>query len=110
MWRRFPWLLRVVTLAVPLSDRGFGGLISCMSSTGGGGGSGKDGDYRPKTKGANANDAKTIRDVAREEGIDARKFGKFIEAEKRAEGRGPSENYGYDELKKLAKAFKSEGH
>lgn len=87
-----------------------GGLISCMSSTGGGGGSGKDGDYRPKTKGANANDAKTIRDVAREEGIDARKFGKFIEAEKRAEGRGPSENYGYDELKKLAKAFKSEGH
>ncbi len=87
---------------------GIGGAtasVICNKGTGQGGG-----DYRPKTKGANASDAKTIRDVAREKGIDARKFGKFIEAEKRAEGRGPSDNYSYDELRILADAFKMEGH
>ena len=84
-------------------------FITCSSGTGQGGAGGKGGDYRPKTRGANANDAKPIRDVAREEGVDARRFGKFVEAEKRAEGRGASENYSYDELKALAKAFKVEG-
>jgi len=85
-----------------LGGAGFGGIAGMSACSSGSGGSGKGGDYRPKTAGANANDAKTIRDVAREEGVDARKFGKFVEAEKRAEGRRASENYSYDELKALA--------
>ena len=89
---------------------GLGGLVGTVACSTGSGGSGKAGDYRQKTTGANASDAKTIRDVAREEGVDAREFGKFVEAEKRAEGRRASENYGYDELKALARAFKTEGH
>jgi len=78
------------------------GMNLCRSSSGSGGGGGQSGHV----KGGN----KAIADAAREEGVDPKKFGKFIEAEKRAEGRGPTENYTYDELKALAQEFKAQGH
>jgi hypothetical protein len=71
--------------------------------------SGNDGDYRDKTRGANANDKQQIRNVAREEGVDANRFGKWLEMEKRAEGRGASDNYTYGELKQLAQTYRAQG-
>jgi RHS repeat-associated protein len=64
------------------------------------------GDYREKTRGANANDRQQIESVAREAGIDKNEFGKFIQEMKKVERRGPSDNFKYDELRDLAKQFK----
>lgn len=67
-------------------------------------------NYRQKTRGANKRDLKQVNDAAKEAGIkDRRNFGKFIEKEKKAEGRGASDNYTYDELLQLAKDFKANG-
>ena len=71
--------------------------------------SGSSGGYRDKTRGANANDKQQIRDAAREAGVDPNRFGKWLEMEKRAEGRGPSDNYTYGELEELARAYKAGG-
>jgi hypothetical protein len=79
------------------------GSVVCSSRSENGG------DYRDKTRGANANDKQQIRNVAREEGVDASRFGKWLEMEKRAEGSGPSDNYTYGELKQLAQIYKAEG-
>lgn len=79
------------------------GNIVCSSRSGNGG------DYRDKTRGANANDKQQIRNVAREEGVNARRFGDWVEEEKVAEGRGPIDNYTYGELKRLAQVYKAGG-
>ena len=62
--------------------------------------------YREKTRDANANDRRQIDSVAREANIDRREFGNFIEETKRIEGRGPSDNFSYSELRELAREFK----
>jgi hypothetical protein len=62
--------------------------------------------HREKTRGANTNDKQQIDSVARDAKIDRREFGDFIERAKKAEGRGPSDNYTYKELQELANTFK----
>ena len=79
------------------------GSIVCSSRSGNGG------DYRDKTRGANANDKQQIRNVARQAGIDPRRFGDFVEEEKEALGRGPSDNFSYGELVQLANDYKVAG-
>jgi hypothetical protein len=65
---------------------------------------------REKTKGANKKDKQQIDDVANSKGIkNRRKFGKFVEEVKRSEGRGGSDNFGYDELLELADEYKNNG-
>jgi RHS repeat-associated protein len=86
---------------------GLGGMIMCSQGTWGGSGGGKGGDYREKTTGANAKDAQNIRDAAREVGVDRNAFGKYVEKMKKLEGRGASENFGFDELLGLAREFKA---
>jgi RHS repeat-associated protein len=67
----------------------------------------KKGGYREKTRGANKEDGKRVDAVARKNGIgDRAAFGDYIEESKRLEGRGPSDNYSYKELERLAKEFK----
>jgi hypothetical protein len=85
---------------------GIAGGILCSSGTWGGSGGGKGGDYRPKTPGANARDGKGISDAARQAGIDRNQFGKFVERVKKLEGKAPSENFTFEELKTLAQEFK----
>ena len=46
-----------------------------------------EGGLRPKTPGANANDGGQIRAAAKQIGVDPRRFGDFVEAEKQAENR-----------------------
>ena len=65
-----------------------------------------EGKYREKTKYANKNDRKQIENIARENGIDRREFGDFVEETKRDSGRSPSDNYSYKELQDLAQEFK----
>ena len=65
--------------------------------------------YRPKTRGANANDRKMIERMAKEQGIDRWKFGDFIEDTKDLNGMGHSETFTWDELKKYAEEFKEYG-
>jgi hypothetical protein len=78
--------------------------IVMMSQSNGSGGNNQ--EYREKTRGANQNDRKQINSVAQEAKIDRRKFGDFVEQTKIIEGRGPSDNYTYQELKDLAQQFK----
>ncbi len=90
------------------------GNIVCASGgarggSGGGSGAGKGGGYRDKTRGANASDRQQIRNVARQAGIDPRRFGDFVEEEKEALGRQPSENFSYGELVQLANDYKAGG-
>jgi RHS repeat-associated protein len=87
-----------------------GGLaagVICSSGTWGGSGGSKGGDYREKTTGANAKDAQNIRDAASKVGVDRNAFGKYVEKMKKLEGRGASENFGFDELIGLTREFKS---
>jgi hypothetical protein len=63
-------------------------------------------EYREKTRGANQSDKKMVDSVAKEAKIDRHEFGDFVEQTKLNEGRGPSDNYTYQELRKLAEAFK----
>jgi hypothetical protein len=88
---------------------GISGLVTCSQGSGtwGGSGGGKDGDHREKTRGANAKDAQNIRDAAREAGVDRNAFGKYVDKMKKLEGRGASENFGFDELLELAREFKT---
>jgi RHS repeat-associated protein len=81
------------------------GLAMLSSNINNGTGGGRE-DYREKTRGANANDKQQIDNVAKETGIDRDKFGKFIHEMKKVEGRGPTDNFKYDELRDLAKQFK----
>jgi RHS repeat-associated protein len=85
---------------------GVGGMIMCSSGTWGGSGGGRGGDYREKTRGANANDQKQISAAARQVGVDGRPFGRYVEKIKKLEGRGASENFSFDELVQLAREFK----
>ncbi|MFC0446240.1 RHS repeat domain-containing protein [Pseudidiomarina halophila] len=62
---------------------------------------------RPKTRGANKRDRKQVDDVARSSGVNRNEFGKFIEKQKKSEGRGGSDNYSYSELLDLADQFKN---
>ncbi len=64
---------------------------------------------RDTKRGANKKDKKQVNDAANDAGIPKdrrRDFGKFIEDIKRDEGRGGRDNFGFDELKDLAKEFK----
>ena len=88
---------------------GLGGMIMCSSGTWGGSGGGRGGDYREKTKGANANDREQINAAARRVCVDGRAFGRYIEKFKKLEGRGASENFSFDELIELARQFKTGG-
>ena len=55
-------------------------------------------------------DGRMVDDAARHAGVSDRAgFGKFIEAEKRAAGRGGADNYTWDELLELAGQFISQG-
>jgi len=65
--------------------------------------------YRPKTKGANAADRKRVDDIARGAGIDRDGFGKYVEDRKSDVSRGGSDNYSYDQLKRLADEYKQSG-
>jgi len=61
-------------------------------------------------RGANRADGRMVDDAARHAGISDRAgFGKFIEAEKRATGRGGADNFTWDELRDLADQFISHG-
>jgi hypothetical protein len=40
-------------------------------------------------------------------GVDRNAFGKYVDKMKKLEGRGPSENFSFDELLDLAKEFKT---
>ena len=62
---------------------------------------------RPKTKGANKRDRKQVDDAAGSAGVDRKEFGKFIEKQKKSDGRGGSDNYSYSELVDLANQFKN---
>jgi hypothetical protein len=75
----------------------------------GGGRPGRGAPHREKTRGANRSDARQIDDAAREAGVDRRGFGKFIEQEKKAGGRGASENFTFEELLELAREFAAGG-
>ena len=89
---------------------GLGGVaagVICSNGARGGSGAGRRGDYREKTKGANANDRKQINDAARQEGVDARELGRYVEKAKKLEGREASENFSFDELLELARELKS---
>ncbi len=67
-------------------------------------------NYREKTRGANRSDRKQIDAAARQAGVDDRNgFGDFIESEKKAMGRGGSDNFTWDELLDLAEQFKNGG-
>jgi hypothetical protein len=67
-------------------------------------------DPREKTRGANKADRKQIDAAARQAGVEDRNgFGDFIESEKKAMGRGGSENFTWEELLDLAEQFKSGG-
>jgi hypothetical protein len=79
------------------------GLISCMSSSGSGGG------YRDKTTGANARDRKMIGDAAREVGVNRRDFGDYVEHVKPDYGKGPSDTFSFKQLLELARQFKKGG-
>jgi hypothetical protein len=57
----------------------------------------------------NSADKQQIRNAAGGQEIDPNKFGKWIEVEKRAEGRGASDNYTYGELEELDRIYKAEG-
>ena len=85
------------------------GWLMCSSNNGQTEGGGKRGDYRPKTRGANSRDAKNIRDVARQKGIDAKNFGDYVEDVKPDLGHGPSDNFTYKKLLELADEYKSAG-
>ena len=65
--------------------------------------------YRPKTRGANANDRQMIENVAKKHGVDRRGFGDFIEDIKKENGMGASETFNYKDLEKYAEAFKEYG-
>lgn len=68
------------------------------------------GGPREKTRGANRGDRRQVDNAATAAGVtDRRGFGKFIEAEKAATGRGASENYTYEELEQLAREFAEKG-
>jgi RHS repeat-associated protein len=86
---------------------GLAGGILCSSGTWGGSGGGRGGDYREKTRGANASDQKQINAAARQAGVDGKAFGRFVEKIKKLEGRGASENFSFDELVQLAREFRS---
>jgi RHS repeat-associated protein len=86
---------------------GVNGLVTC--SRGSGPTSGEGGDYRPKTKGAQAREQKNLNDIARKHGIDRHAFGDFVEEEKAIEGRGSSTEYGYRELENLVERYKAAG-
>lgn len=61
-------------------------------------------------RGANRADGRMVDDAARQAGVaDRAGFGKFIEAEKRATGRGGADNFTWEELLDLAGQFKSHG-
>lgn len=61
-------------------------------------------------RGANRADGRMVDDAARRAGISDRAgFGKFIETEKRATGRGGADNFTWEELLELADQFKSHG-
>lgn len=63
-----------------------------------------------RARGANRADGRMVDDAARHAEVSDRAgFGKFIEAEKRASGRGGADNYTWDELLELAGQFKSQG-
>jgi len=96
------------------------GLAGLMSS--GSGGDGRKGgnvdDDSPRdrriaegrSRGANRADGRMVDDVARRAGISNRSgFGKFIESEKRAAGRGGADNFTWEELIDLAAEFKANG-
>jgi RHS repeat-associated protein len=85
---------------------GIHGLTKALS-TGSGSGAGKP---REKIRGANRADSRQVDDAARQANVtDRRGFGKFIEQEKKAAGRGGSDNFTFDELLELAEEFKSSG-
>jgi len=85
------------------------GWLMCTGNSGPSEGARKGSDYRAKTRGANSRDAKTIRDVARETGIDARSFGDYVEDMKPDLGHGPSDNLSYKQLLELAEDYKKAG-
>ena len=66
-------------------------------------------DYREKTRGAQQREQKNLRAIANEFKIDKHEFGEYVEAVKDAIGRGKSSEFGYNELKQLARDYKAEG-
>ena len=69
----------------------------------------KDG-HRPKTRGANRNDRKQVRDVANQAGIqDTTGFRNYVHEVKKEEGRGATDNFTFEELMQLAQEFKDMG-
>ncbi len=83
------------------------GGVLCSTGRWGGSGGGKGGEYRDKTRGANANDQKQISAAAREVGVDGRAFGRYVEKTKNLEGRRASDNFSFEELLQLAREFKN---
>jgi RHS repeat-associated protein len=95
------------TMAGARAGGGIGGVaagIFCSKGTSTGGD-----EYRDKTRGANSRDAKIIRDVAREAGVNAREFGDYVEDMKPGYGHGPSDNFSYKQLLDLADQYKRAG-
>jgi hypothetical protein len=94
---------RVVDTSVFASFENFFAALGSVIS----GGNSSDGK---RGRGSNRSDRKMIDDAARQTGItDRRGFGKFIEREKKLDGKRGDENYSYDELLDLAKEYKGGG-
>lgn len=86
-----------------------GKLSLSHSKTDDGGSWGRAGN-EGRGRGANRADGRMVDDAARRAGISDRTgFGKFIETEKRATGRGGADNFTWEELLDLADQFKSHG-
>ncbi len=68
------------------------------------------GGHRQKTRGANRNDRKMVDDAARKAGVtDRRGFRDFLHQAKKAQKRGPSDNFSWKEPLELALEFKASG-